>query len=133
MAHSAVTIRFDASRSAYRPGETLSGEYRMLGLRDGQLRAVEISVVWYTAGKGDEDLGVHEFIRRSVDDHELPDPGQRGRFETVLPSSPLSYDGVLVKIHWCVRIRGFLQRGGEVVGERPFRLGGVPSLEEIAT
>ena len=128
-----VTIRFDTPGSVYRPGETLAGEYRVLGLRTGQLRAVEISVLWYTAGKGDEDLVVHQFVRRSADDDDLPDPGERGRFETELPRSPLSYDGMIVKIHWCVRVRAFLQAGVEVVGEQPFRLGRVPSVEEAAT
>ncbi len=128
-----ATIRFDAPGSAYQPGDTITGEYRIMGLRPGQLRAVETSVLWYTEGKGDEDLVVHQFARRSADDDDLPDPGERGRFETELPRSPLSYDGIIVKICWCVRVRAFLRGGGEVVGQRPFRLGQVPSVEEAPT
>ena len=46
-----------------------------------------------------------------------------GRFSTTLPASPLSYDGVIVKIRWCVRVRVFPRQGKEVVGELPFVLG----------
>jgi hypothetical protein len=49
-------------------------------------------------------------------------------FATRLPHSPLSYDGPLVKIRWCVRVRVFLESGKDVVGEKIFRLGRVQSV-----
>jgi hypothetical protein len=42
-----------------------------------------------------------------------------------LPYSPLTYDGVLVKIRWCVRVRAFLAGGKELVRDRNFFLGDV--------
>jgi len=124
----AVRIRFDADTEVFAPGETLAGDYRIGGVRADELRAVELSVLWHTEGKGDEDLSVHEFARRSDEDGDLPEPGQPVRFETKLPLSPLSYDGAIVKIRWCVRVRVFLEAGKEVVGERRFRLGRVPPV-----
>jgi hypothetical protein len=52
------------------------------------------------------------------------------RFETVLPNCPLSYDGLIVKVRWCVRVRAFLHRGGkEVFGQKVFRLGDIPPIK----
>jgi len=129
----AVSIRFDASGPIYGPGETLAGDYRLEGVSPGELRAVELSVLWHTQGKGDEDLCVHQFVRRSAEEGDLADPRARVRFETVLPPSPLSYEGVIVKVRWCVRVRAFLQGGKEVVGERRFQLGQVPPAKVSAT
>jgi hypothetical protein len=49
----------------------------------------------------------------------------------VLPASPLSYDGRIVKICWCVRLRLFPRQGPEVIDEAAFRLGEVPMPEVI--
>lgn len=122
-----VTIRFDGNGRIYRPGETLSGEFRIDSSQMSEIQAVEVSVLWYTEGKGDEDLEVHDFRRLSAEDSQGFDPGQPGRFSVVLPNSPMSYDGLIVKIRWCVRVRVFMVRGKEVVGEKAFQLGGVPS------
>jgi hypothetical protein len=87
---------------------------------------MELSVLWYTEGKGDEDLAVHFFDRRSNSDGEMVDLRKPQRFATTLPSSPLSYEGVILKICWCVRVRLFPERGKELVAEVPFQLGRVP-------
>jgi len=120
-----VRIRLDGNGRVYHPGETFSGEYRMEGIALEEIKAVEVSVLWHTEGKGDEDLAVHDFHRLSVENGDQIDPRRPGRFSTVLPNSPLSYRGVLIKIRWCVRVRVFLTRGREVLGEVPFRLGEV--------
>ena len=39
------------------------------------------------------------------------------RFTTTLPPSPLSYDGQIVKVCWCVRLRLFLPQGQESLAE----------------
>ena len=124
----AVTIRFDGNGRVYRPGETLAGEYLLESVTYGMVKAIEVSVLWYTEGKGDEDLAVHEFWRRSVEDGQFLEPGRPEQFSTTLPESPLSYDGVIMKLRWCVRVRAFLHRGKELVGQKAFRLGDLPSV-----
>jgi hypothetical protein len=119
-------IRFDGNGRAYRPGETLSGEFWLAGIDAEQVKAVEASVLWYTEGKGDEDLHVHEFRRFEADRGEPFDPLRPQRFAAMLPNSPMSYDGRIVKIRWCVRVRAFLAKGREVFGQKGFRLGSVP-------
>ena len=68
-----IFIRLDENGRTYLPGTTLSGEYRIEAV--GQNRqAIEVSVLWYSEGKGDEDLAVHEFWRKDADSAELGDP-----------------------------------------------------------
>ena len=98
-----------------------------------QIKALEVSVLWYTEGKGDEDMAVHKFWRTDLENGDLIDPLQPARFETVLPNSPLSYDGQIVKLRWCVRVRAFLHRGKEVFGQKEFRLGDIPPLKTDVT
>ena len=124
-----IHIRLDTTHDSLRPGDILAGSFSLTGVTSDEIAAVELSVLWHTEGKGDEDLAVHLFQRFSADDAGRIDPRHPVRFSTQLPLSPLSYDGILVKIRWCVRVRVFLQDGQEVVEERPFRLGRVPRPE----
>jgi hypothetical protein len=117
-----IVILFDGDSRVYRAGETFSGEYWIESLEADRVKAVEFSVLWYTEGKGDEDLAVHEFGRKDADDNHPIDPRRPERFSTTLPNSPLSYEGQLIKLRWCVRVRVFPQRGKEVVAEKVFQL-----------
>ncbi len=132
MSDPAVTIRFDANGRTYRPGETLSGQYVFESVTPGDVKAVEVSVLWYSEGKGEEDLAVHKFWRLNADDGDWIDVGRPGRFASTLPRSPLSYDGAIVKVRWCVRVRVFLYSGGELLGQKQFRHGDVPSARGSA-
>ena len=49
---------------AYQPGDWLKCDYQIDAVDRGEVQAVEASVLWYTEGKGDEDMGVHFFERR---------------------------------------------------------------------
>jgi hypothetical protein len=121
-----VYIRLDDDGRDFLPGATLSGDYRIEWVERDNLQAVEVSVLWHSEGKGDEDLAVHEFWRKNIDGPEVADPRRPDRFSTTLPQSPLSYDGQIVKICWCVRVRVLFKRGRDLVAEKVFRLGRVP-------
>ncbi|MFZ1935233.1 MAG: hypothetical protein WCB27_10945 [Thermoguttaceae bacterium] len=123
-----VVIRFEGDQRIHRPGEPLAGEYWIEALAAEQTKAVEVSVLWHTEGKGDEDMVVHEFWRRDASDDQPIDPRRPERFSTTLPNSPLSYDGPIIKLRWCVRVRVFPLRGKEIVGEKRFQLGDVPAV-----
>ena len=41
----------------------------------------------------------------------------------------MSYEGQIIKLRWCVRVRVFPHRGKEVVGEKAFQLGDVRAVE----
>ena len=125
-----LELILDQDNETLFPGETLSGSYAITNLDAAQLRAIELSVVWQTEGKGDENLGVHYFWRREsragLNDIAC------GDWSTVLPRSPLSYHGVLFRIYWLVRLRVFV-RGKDFSDERQFQLGDIPRAVRIET
>ena len=122
-----IIIRLDENGRTYSPGATLSGEYRIEAVEGQSLQAVEVSVLWYSEGKGDEDLAIHEFWRKDADSGELGDPRRPDRFSTTLPQSPLSYDGQIVKIRWCVRVRVIFKRGRDLVAQKALPAGECPA------
>jgi hypothetical protein len=126
-----VKIRFDSNGRIYLPGETLSGEYAFDGLPATEGKRLEVSVLWFTEGKGEEDMAVHEFWRTNLEEDQTIDLFRPQRFSTTWPASPLSYDGRIVKIRWCVRVRVFLQGGKDVFGQKLFRLGDVPAIPPL--
>ncbi len=126
-----VVVRLDGRGARlYYPGETLAGSYYLDEIRR-PIEAVEISTIWRTEGKGNEDVGVHAFWRLSNDGERWIDLLQPGRFSVVLPQSPLSYYGLLIRICWCVRVRVFLASNEQIVGEAPFRLGALPDVRTL--
>lgn len=122
-----VQLTLDSATRQYRPGDELTGRFGVDATRPWPIRAAELSVLWYTAGKGEEDFAVHHFDR-FVDDQSMQlDLRVPRAFHVQLPPSPLSYEGQIVKICWCVRLRLFLPQGQESVHEVAFRLGDVPA------
>lgn len=122
-----ISLTLKDQNKVFQPGDALVCEYQIDAVSSEEVLAVEASVLWYTEGKGDEDLAVHYFERRTPSDLGEGDLCELRCFETQLPNCPLTYDGNIVNIRWCVRVRLFLRRGKEIVFERPFRLGAVPA------
>lgn len=118
-----ISLQLRYPHRIYHPGDELECEYQIDAIEAEEIQAVEASVLWYTEGKGDEDLSVHFFERRTAADTEDGDLRPLHRFRTILPNSPLSYSGSIVKIRWCARVRVFLRRGKEIFFEQPFVLG----------
>ena len=125
-----VTMHFDHPDKAYRPTETVTVQYVIDGIGASDLRAVERSVLWYTEGKGEEDLGVHHFERLD-NAARLAEVTPSGTIAACLPASPLSYEGVIVKIRWCVRVRLFFTAGRDFVSEHVFEVGAVPPVRGV--
>jgi len=120
-----IELRFGHPSRGYDAGEWVTVEYCIEGLNGERPRALERSALWYTEGKGEEDLGVHSFERFATAetiDRVVPE----GTFAIQLPTSPLSYEGVIVKIRWCIRLRVFFESGRDHVSEHVFNVGRVP-------
>ncbi|MEQ8846827.1 hypothetical protein [Botrimarina sp.] len=115
-------VWLDRGGRRYAPGEELTGGYRVGDWRDEPLTAVELSILWYTSGQGEEDLYVHHFERRR--EPSMPSRAEETPYEFAvrLPESPLSYDGVIVKVCWAVRVRGCFRSGRTRLVELPFWL-----------
>jgi hypothetical protein len=121
-----VDVQFDRPHRAYGPGDTVAVRYSVHDVESGQIRAIEQSLAWYTEGKGEEDLGVHYFARLAGQAaQEAVTAG--GGFTASVPKSPLSYEGVIVKIRWCVRVRLFFSSGRDFVSEHEFEVGRIPA------
>lgn len=119
----AIGLKLLSLQQALEPRELLEFEYCVKRVTAEQIDRLEVSVAWYTEGKGSEDIGVHFFESHAGDElgpHFLSEPQLAS---TVLPANPLSYEGRLFKIRWCVRLRLFLNNGREISAEQPFYLG----------
>jgi hypothetical protein len=125
-----LSLQIAQPRRIFQPGDELECECQVDAVEAHEIQAVETSVLWYTEGKGDEDLGVHYFDRRVPSDCEDRDLRPMHRFKTILPNSPLSYSGKIVKVRWCARVRLFLKKGKELYFEQPFTLGNVANAQD---
>lgn len=121
-----VTVQFCAPDRRYEPLQPINIRYQIELPAGSTVRAIERSVLWYTEGKGEEDLGIHIF-ERITEPTELTAATAVGGFTAPLPRSPLSYEGLIVKIRWCVRVRLFFAGGRDFVSEHVFDLGRVPA------
>jgi hypothetical protein len=86
------------------------------------VQGVEVSVLWHTQGKGDEDLQVHHFHRLVENQIRRAGLANEQSLHCELPPTPLSYHGRLISVLWCIRLRLFIAGGREIVAEQPFHL-----------
>ncbi|HTN76347.1 MAG TPA: hypothetical protein VL096_13910 [Pirellulaceae bacterium] len=124
-----ISIRVLRSSRTFIPRERFACEYQLDAIDPTEIVAVEASVMWYTEGKGDEDLAVHYFERRTPTDSIDGDLRALRRFDCELPNSPLSYSGFLFKIRWCVRVRVFMKSGRDLFSDELFQIGQIPAVE----
>jgi hypothetical protein len=118
----AATITIHLEKACYRPGQLLRGTFAVEAAGN-KLETLELSVLWHTHGRGDEDLGVVHFEEWSEARARSFEATASHSFTTRMPVTPYSYDGVLVKVCWCVRVRARWVGGGETLSEKPFVLG----------
>lgn len=108
--------------AVYEAGSTLIARWRISRVPLEEIQSLEVSVLWHTEGKGDEDLHVHHFHRISETQVRRVGMSQDQSIKCVLPATPLSYHGRLINLCWCVRLRLYLNGGREIVAEQPFFL-----------
>lgn len=116
---SELRIELAGGRTAFKPGEPISGQvsWRV----DGQPTSAEVRLFWYTSGKGTQDVGV-------VATTELPSPGPIGQrdFSLPLPREPYSFSGTLISLVWAIEL---IVQPGDHVDRREFVLS--PTGQEI--
>lgn len=128
-----IQLSLEGHARVYHPGETLRGHFSVHGVEPRDVRAIELSVLWHTHGKGDEDMSVHHFERIELAGGDISVLRRPRHFQSELPKSPLSYIGMIVRICWCVRVRVFVSRGKDLTLEAPFQLGTVPTPHSMAS
>ena len=113
----------------YEGGRTLGARWKVSRVTLDSLAAIEISVLWFTEGKGDTDLHVHHFQRLEEGQIRRAGLADEQSLSCELPATPLSYHGRLIRLRWCVRMRLFLSDGREIVTDHPFYLVAPRSVE----
>lgn len=121
-AQPAVNVTLCNDDGLYRAGGRLSAKWRISRVPLDEVQGVEVSVLWHTEGKGDEDFHVHHFQRFAEHQFRRAGLADEQVLQCVLPATPLSYHGRLIRLQWCVRLRLFLADGREIVAEQPFHL-----------
>ncbi len=106
----------------YEAGGEMTVKWRVSRVPIDELQGIEISVLWHTEGKGDEDLHVHHFHRLVENQIRRAGLADEQSFSCDLPVTPLSYHGRLISVLWCIRLRLFLGGSREIVAEQPFHL-----------
>ena len=123
----AVNVSLCREDGIYLAGGELMASWRVRRIPVDDISSVEVSVLWHTEGKGDEDLHVHHFHRLSQDQVRSIGEAKRQSLRCQLPASPLSYHGHLIQLRWCLRLRLFLTDGREILAEQPFHLVSPPN------
>ncbi len=90
-----ITLHDD--KTVFVPRETIRGviEWNL----DAGPKRLDLSLFWYTAGKGTRDVGM-------VHNVWFDDPGARGSkdFSFTLPDGPYSFSGRLISVIWAIEL-----------------------------
>jgi hypothetical protein len=92
-----IDIELDKQKTSYRPGDVVTGATRWR--LDKPIKKLELRLIWYTEGKGDEDAGLAE--SQVV---ERPGLADRSSFQFVLPNGPYSFSGTLISLTWALEV-----------------------------
>jgi len=91
-----ITIR--DNRTAFRPGEEIEGTVSW-SFAGTVPEAMELRLFWFTRGKGTQDVGVYENVRRDALSAE-----EVRRFRFRLPHAPYSFSGKYVSLTWALEL-----------------------------
>lgn len=89
----ALEIELPDGRTAYSPGETLSGN-AIWRLQD-KPKEVMLQLVWQTQGKGSTDMDIAETIPFAN-----PQASESRPFSIRLPDAPYTFSGQLISLIW---------------------------------
>jgi len=92
-----LNIALNEDKTAFAPRETIHGTVQW-NLTTNP-RHLELSLFWYTAGKGTRDVGIVQTLR-------FDEPGAYGSkdFSFTLPDSPYSFSGKLISLIWALEL-----------------------------
>jgi len=95
---SALNIEIANDQKGFVPGQVLSGAVYWGNQRS--TRNAALRLLWYTEGKGTEDVGLVESI-----DFENAQPTDRYAFEFTMPIGPHSFSGRLISLSWALELQ----------------------------
>lgn len=92
-----LQIGLRENRRAFHPGEELAGA--VLWEVDQPPRQAELRLLWFTRGKGTEDLSVVETVH-----FDAPQAGDTRPFQLRAPEAPHSFSGKLISLLWALEL-----------------------------
>ena len=92
-----LKIEMSDDRLAFMPGQTIQG--RFVWTLDRDVQAVEVRLIWFTHGKGTQDVSI--VATRRV---EKPARSGQDAFEFKLPVGPYSFTGKLITLSWALEL-----------------------------
>ncbi len=92
-----LSIVLNEDKAAFAPRETIHGTIRWT--LDVGTRCLQLSLFWYTTGKGTRDVGV-------IETRQFDEPGAAGwkDFSFTLPDGPYSFSGKLISLIWALEL-----------------------------
>ena len=92
-----LTVEIQNGANAFLPGETVEGtvSWRL----DRPAQTIELRLLWYTQGKGDQDVGVVSTVPFGN-----PVIQDRRPFRVSLPGGPFSFSGKLISLAWALEL-----------------------------
>jgi hypothetical protein len=92
-----LRIELDDGKDAFAPGERVEGH--VVWSLDANPKALELSLLWYTSGKGTRDAGV-------LDTKKIDHPNAIGsdKFSFTLGPGPYSFSGKLISLIWALEL-----------------------------
>lgn len=94
---SPLTIDIDDMKTSFQSGQTIRGQVRWQA--DSTSPKACLRLLWYTKGKGTEDVGI-------VDSVEFNNPEQNDRrtYQFKIPEGPYSFSGELFSLVWSLEL-----------------------------
>jgi hypothetical protein len=90
-----IRIETHGGANAFLPGETITGSvYWQL---DPPVTEIELRLIWYTEGKGDQDLQIVDTARFNG-----PERSEGRGFTVRVPQGPFSFSGKLISLLWAL-------------------------------
>lgn len=100
-------LTINLTQSNFQPHQTIAGSVQWSDLPPGTDR-IEIRLIWYTLGKGTQDVVTVETVRVAA-----PPPIGNSPFEFIAPGRPLSFSGTLISLIWAIEVIAFPQQNAE--------------------
>jgi hypothetical protein len=94
---SILDIRVRDSQTEFPPGEAIEGSASWQ--LDRSAEALELRLIWWTAGKGDMDASIEDTRR-----FEAPGTSGNSNFRFALPDAPYSFSGRLITLSWALEL-----------------------------
>ena len=98
MGNSTIDIEITDNQTLFLPGQILSGNLRWLCSEPPKKASLQL--IWFTEGKGDEDVGLAEEMK-----FENPYASDERPFEFQLPVGPYSFSGRLISLTWALELQ----------------------------